>query len=71
MTNEEKKELLRKVNCTTDVQEACLLGFAAGFKDGYRVGAYDTIKNATDIVRESMTEAMNDIHLLPRKRQGD
>lgn len=36
MTAEAKAELERRVSSTTDVQEACQLGYMAGYEDGCR-----------------------------------
>lgn len=37
-------DLEKKVDSTTDVQEACQLGYTSGYEDGYRCGIRDTLK---------------------------
>ncbi len=45
MTAEAKTELERKVNSTTDVQEACQLGYMAGYEDACREFASRTCEH--------------------------
>lgn len=51
MTHE---ELMRKVNCTTDVQEACCLGYSQGFDDGYDAGFLAGINRAIELCKRGL-----------------